>query len=170
MYLYNPQIHDTQDTFTIHVGSTLNIVRIQYIRGYVSRALLAAWMYLDPLDEFEIHVSHHVKSPNLNHARRQDTRANRTRNTTRSSTQPHAKCISDVSRMYLDYPCTDTCILHVSRATVSCISELRYVHVPLYRGYASLKFPTAPQGVPPTGRIACSLINLSLQDTFEIHV
>ena len=25
MYLYNPQIHDTQDTFTIHVGSTLNM-------------------------------------------------------------------------------------------------------------------------------------------------
>ena len=32
MYL-NPQIHVTQDTLMIHVG---------YIRGYVSRALLAA--------------------------------------------------------------------------------------------------------------------------------
>ena len=55
-------------------------------------------MYLDPLDEFEIHVSHHV-SPNLNHAR-QDTRANRTRNTTRSSTQPQHEdgCIFAVKR------------------------------------------------------------------------
>ena len=38
MYL-NPQIHDTQDTLTIHVG----YIGIHcYIRGYVSRALLAA--------------------------------------------------------------------------------------------------------------------------------
>ena len=53
MYL-NPQIHDTQDTLTIHVGIHRNTFEETYLELYLRARLDARG------DEFEIHVSHHV--------------------------------------------------------------------------------------------------------------
>ena len=73
MYL-NPQIHDTQDTLTIHVGYIGIPSRIRISSPTCGRAWMRAGATPFPLtlelylracldargDEFEIHVSHHV--------------------------------------------------------------------------------------------------------------
>ena len=79
MYL-NPQIHDTQDTFMIHVGYT------------------------------GIHSRIRISSPTCGRAWKLDARGDE-----------FTSCISDVSRMYLHYPCRymyPACIPHVF-----CISD-----------------------------------------------